>query len=131
MSHPTLSKDSLKLLQDLDCNCNDCKFMVRDAEKFRAAQERRKSFMREHFETLKRKEIETLEFKERMAAVKRPERLASLIALVESRVFEYGAPHPQINYGTCTNPESGFVEVDFLPTTFSGDTQRCFVNRRD
>jgi len=28
-----MNKDSRVLLQKLDCNCNDCKFMVRDFEK--------------------------------------------------------------------------------------------------
>lgn len=28
-----MDKESIRLLQEIDCNCNDCKFMVRDIEK--------------------------------------------------------------------------------------------------
>lgn len=31
-----MDKESLFLLQKVDCNCNDCKFMVRDFEKYRS-----------------------------------------------------------------------------------------------
>ena len=31
-----MDKDSLYELQKIDCNCNDCKFMVRDFEKYKS-----------------------------------------------------------------------------------------------
>lgn len=31
-----MDKESLYELQKIDCNCNDCAFMVRDFEKFRS-----------------------------------------------------------------------------------------------
>ena len=30
-----MDKESIYELQKIDCNCNDCKFMVRDFEKFK------------------------------------------------------------------------------------------------
>lgn len=30
-----MNKESLYELQKIDCNCNDCKFMLRDIEKFK------------------------------------------------------------------------------------------------
>ena len=31
-----IDKESILLLQKIDCNCNDCKFMVRNIEKFKS-----------------------------------------------------------------------------------------------
>lgn len=31
-----MDKESIIELQKIDCNCNDCKFMVRDIEKFKS-----------------------------------------------------------------------------------------------
>lgn len=31
-----IEKESIKLLQDIDCNCNDCFFMTRDFEKYKS-----------------------------------------------------------------------------------------------
>lgn len=36
-----MDKESIIELQKIDCNCNDCKFMVRDIEKFKEWQEKR------------------------------------------------------------------------------------------
>lgn len=130
MSHPTLEKESLVLLQNVDCNCNDCIFMVRDVDKFKVAQARRREIMLEHFNAVNAKEIENLIDRETRRKEKDPAKLAQAIKAIEGRMFVYGAPHPQINYGNCTNPESGRDAINFLPTTFSGDTQQCFKNRR-
>ena len=31
-----MTKDGIIELQKLDCNCNDCKFMIRDIDKFKS-----------------------------------------------------------------------------------------------
>jgi len=31
-----MDKESIILLQKIDCNCNDCKFMIRDFDKYKS-----------------------------------------------------------------------------------------------
>ena len=53
-----MDRDSLIELQKIDCNCNDCKFMVRDLKKFNFWKEKRRQRQLEDFEKRKSKAIE-------------------------------------------------------------------------
>lgn len=121
-------KYSLYLLQCVDCNCNDCRWMVRDLDKYRAAQELRKGIMTDHFHTLNQKEKETA--LEKVKAGKTDiDTFNRTIREIDSRQYVHSTPNPQINYGRCTHPDYGPKDVNFLPTTFSGDTRHCFEHR--
>lgn len=130
MSYPSnIDKDSLYLLQCLDSNCNDCKWMSRDIEKFKVAQERRKQGMIDHFNTVNQKEKETALEKLNRGKITTQE-YKSRIREIDSRQYVHTTPHPQIQYGRCTHPVHGGKEVSFLPTTFMEETQHCFEHRK-
>jgi hypothetical protein len=120
-----LDKESIYELQKIDCNCNDCGYLIRDKAKFEEAQRIRKQIQLDYYNLMREKalvkanEIEDEKVKEQE------------IKLINKKSFQYSAPHPQINYGTCSNKKSKFLFVNFLPTTFMQETQECFVHRKD
>jgi hypothetical protein len=101
-------------LQKLDCNCNNCKFMVRDIEKFKKWKDWRRKIQLEDFERRKAHAI-------KIAIT--PQELNK--ALKMTFQFDGGG---LLNYGNCVRFKK---EVSFLPNTFSFETQKCFTHRND
>lgn len=52
-----MDKESIFELQKIDCNCNDCGFMERNNDEFKASLERHYKWQMDHFNTRKNKLI--------------------------------------------------------------------------
>jgi hypothetical protein len=104
----------MKELQDLDCNCNNCKFMVRDLDKFQKWKEWRKSIQLQDFERRKAHAI-------KIAIT--PQELNKALKMT----FQFDGSG-MFNYGDCNKFNK---PVSFLPNTFSFETQKCFIHRNN
>lgn len=102
-----MTTDSIYELQNIDCNCNDCKFMVRDFERFNKSLEFHKSIQlndwQRNSELLKKQGLKV-------------------------KPFQFDKSQVIINYGTCTKFNKS---VSFIPNTCQLHTQECFVHRKD
>jgi len=119
-----MTKESLIELQKIDCNCNDCKWMVRDVESYNVAIQEDKEQQLYFFNLKKDRLIASAKEKVKKDA-KRGE-----LALKEatSMKFTYIPQKVNINYGACAVRES---DITFIPNTFQLETQECFVHRKD
>ncbi len=104
-----MDKESLIALQKIDCNCNDCKFMDRNIDRYE--------------ESLKAKEWKD----------KREFDKANVIEKQIAKMkFQFNRNKCMINYGVCSNYDSKFwnKEVTFIPGNCQIHTQGCFKHRR-
>jgi hypothetical protein len=101
------------LLQKLDCNCNDCKYMIRDFERYRVRLEEHNRDLLERFESRKRHLLQA----------------GSTEALAELRKMKF-QPDSKVNegFGHCSKFDK---PVDFIPGICLIHTQKCFVHRKD
>jgi hypothetical protein len=121
----TISPESVIELQKLDCNCNDCVFMVRDMETYKKW---------ENFH----REVQQNEFDRKVARLnkqadeyyKKQEFVKGLALEKELRgmKFVFDKSYVSFNYGNCTKLNKS---VSFMPNTIQLETQQCFKHRRD
>lgn len=102
-----MDKESIIELQKIDCNCNDCKFMVRDFEKYQKSLEFHERESKRYFEIVKAKLP--------------PEEQ-------EKAKFQFNRNEAMINFGNCTKLNK---QVSFIPNTCQLETQECFEHRRN
>ena len=112
-------------LQCLDCNCNDCVFMIRDTDKFKKSLEDHKKWQYDHFLTIKNKLIDKALF----AKTKFNDLLKwnDLLVQADKLKFQFDKSECVVNYGTCANLNKN---VSFIPNTLQLETQSCFKHRR-
>lgn len=119
-----MDKESIIALQKLDCNCNDCKFMVRNIVKYRESQERHREWQFSYFTTIKNKMIEKAQ-----AWIAKGEEKKGQTLLKEAGLMKFQHENTSyINYGTCMAFNK---EVSFIPNTLQLETQQCFIHRKD
>ena len=99
-----MTKESIIELQKIDCNCNDCVFMVRDLEKFKSSKQWHYDLQLKYFNLIKEKTKD------------------------EKMRFEFNSKSVSINYGNCTKFNK---PVSFIPNVFQLETQQCFKHRKD
>ncbi len=129
-----LDKESRYLLQKLDCNCSDCKFMERDLPKFQQSLEDHHRWQLNYFNVLKNNLLKKAdEYKDN--AKKFPQKSEKWLRKANGCIEEAGKMKFQfnkgeclINYGNCTKFDK---PVSFLPNTCQIDTQDCFQHRKD
>jgi len=129
-----MDKESTFLLQCLDCNCNDCKFLQRDLDKFNKKTEESKILQNEFFDLCKINALKRNE-KNRERIIKRGFDKAKEEKLlkeneqqrieIQDRKFIF--VKKDTNYGYCSNLEK---EITFYPNTNSIETQQCFKHRK-
>ncbi len=122
-----MDKQSLILLQTIDCNCNECKFMQRDLVKFKFWEEYRRGVQLEEFEKKKTKAIE--DAKENIELAKNDDdkrACMGLLRVAEKMKFQFSRDG-MISYGDCTKFNK---QVSFLPEVCQIETQQCFEHRR-
>ncbi len=109
-SHP---KGENYLLQVLDCNCNDCKFMERDFIAYNEKLNRHNDAKLKAFNLKKERLLQS----------------GSEEALREVSKMRF-QPDSKINegFGFCTKFEK---RVSFIPSICMIETQKCFVHRKD
>ena len=119
-----MDKDSLILFQKIDCNCNDCKFMNREFDKYKKSQELHHKWQLDHFNGAKKRVIaKANEWKEKDEIQK----YENLMNEANKMNFIFDKSTTIINYGNCTKLNK---EVNFVPNVCQLDTQDCFEHRR-
>ena len=99
-----MDKESRYELQKVDCNCNDCKFMVRDLDKYNESVALHHKWQLDYFNAIKEKTKD------------------------ETMRFQFDRNEAMINYGWC---QTFNQEVTFIPNVCQLDTQECFTHRKD
>lgn len=121
-----MDKESIIALQKIDCNCNDCIFMERNNDEFKASLERHHKWQLDYFETIKQKKIEKAKWwRDTKGDL---EKWNDLLMEAEAMRFQFDKKEAMINYGNCTKL---LKAVSFIANTFQLDTQDCFTHRRD
>lgn len=124
-----MDKESLIELQKIDCNCNDCKFMVRDLAKFNASiaeneriqkwsYDTRIAIIRERAEDAKRKTYD----------LERWDALHTEADKIEEKGFKFNRKSACIGFGHCQLLDK---DVSFIAGRCQPETQHCFVHRSE
>lgn len=117
-----MTKESRYELQKIDCNCNDCIFMVRDSNKFDEVVKQDHADQEFLFANKKRRAIEKAQITMKTNEAK------GTIALKAAQDLKYAYQGGiKLNYGHCNHFDK---EVSFQPNVLQLETQTCFVHRR-
>lgn len=107
-------------LQNIDCNCNNCIFMVRDFDKFNYWESYNRQLQLKDFERKKQKAIDDAnnhpDIKAKEGALRKANKMT----------FQFDK-EGQISYGNCSKFNK---PVSFIPEVCQIETQECFENRR-
>ena len=98
-----MDKESIYELQKIDCNCNDCKFMTRDFDKFKQSKEWHYNLQHNYYTMIKHKTND------------------------KSLKFEFDSSACSIHYGKCSKLSKN---ISFIPNTCQLNTQTCFEHRK-
>lgn len=115
-----MDKESIYLLQKIDCNCNDCKHMIRDFDEFKKWEAIEKDRQQKLFDKEKAKAMRIAE------ECKDPVGRKTLFAIARKMSFTFDKQH-LLHYGTC---EKFDKPVSFIPNVCQLGTQECFEHRR-
>ncbi len=122
-------------LQNIDCNCNNCKYMVRDFNKFEQSKKDRDRWQLSTFVNTRTKFIrDSQESIMRAQKEKEPEKKKQLFKkgynlLKIAKAMKYSFNNDsKINYGDC---EKLNKKVSFIPDILQIETQECFKNRKE
>lgn len=124
--------------QKIDCNCNDCIFMVRDMDKYNRINEARAisnqrdaERMRSHFHAQARKEYTAAGKAQENCDKERTKRHSLRAANFDRLCREVEVKEvvkSPIHFGRCSKKD---IDVSFIPNTCQLDTQDCFLHRKD
>ena len=109
-------------LQNLDCNCNNCKHLVRDLDKSNKWKEFHRGYQRHLFD------IKVTNLREKADAYRRKWELEKFEALhneADKMRFQFEKKPLTLSYGIC-----GDNDITFIPNTLQLTTQKCFINRK-
>jgi hypothetical protein len=113
-------------LADIDCNCNDCKFMVRDFDKHNESQRLHYHWQLDYFNTVKNNLIKRAKWHK---DVKNDLVIWDMLMTeAEEMVFLPNKKEASISYGNCQKFNK---QVSFIPNICQLETQQCFENRRN
>jgi hypothetical protein len=104
-----MTPDSRYLLQQIDCNCNECKHMTRDMDKYNYWKEKDRQHQLAEFERNKAKAIKSGNPK------------------ANKMQFQHDTSG-LISYGKCIKFNKG---VSFIPNVCQIETQQCFEHRNN
>tara|TARA_R110000787_G_scaffold7178_6_gene24717 strand:+ start:369 stop:731 length:363 start_codon:yes stop_codon:yes gene_type:complete len=119
-----MDKESKIELQKIDCNCSDCKFMIRNSDKFKESIEDHHRWQLDYFNKLrdnlynKAKEWGKRGFPDKAINVKKE---------ADKMRFQFDKKEASINYGRCHKLNK---DVSFIPNVCQLETQECFEHRR-
>ena len=115
--------------QNIDCNCNNCFFMVRDMEKFKASLEQHKKWQLTYFNTLKDNLLDKAAWWQNKKNLNYDfEKGIRLRKEANKMRFQFNKKEVSINYGSCSKKD---IAISWVPNTCQLDTQECFKNRRE
>jgi len=110
-------------MKDLDCNCNDCVFMIRDMDKFKSSLEFHKKVDFELFELRRNKLVESALDRRRKGDLVAYNQIHTS---ADKMKFQFNKKDYKINYGKCSKYDK---EVRFIPNTLQLETQKCYTGR--
>ncbi len=119
-----MTKESTYELQKIDCNCNDCAFMIRDLDAYNKNLAWDKETQQQSFDEKKAKAIAAALDKKDRKHKGWEESLKSAQALKHT----YTPQKVGQLYGSCSKLNK---PVTFLANTLQLDTQSCFTHRKD
>jgi len=121
-----MDKESIFELQKVDCNCNDCVFMIRDIDKYKKSVELHYKWQLGYFNTMRQKLIDKAKW---WRYVKGDlEKYNDLSMEADAKKFQFDKRTALIHYGRCDKLDK---EVSFLPNILQLETQSCFTHRRN
>lgn len=120
-----MDAESKYLLQKLDCNCNDCKFMIRDFEKFNQSLQLHEKWQYNEFIRNKNSLNDKIN---KAYRVNELESGYSMEQELNKMKFQFDKKECSINYGNCSKFNK---PVSFIPNTCQLETQECFEHRKD
>lgn len=124
-----MDKESIIELQKLDSNCNDCIFLVRDAEKFKKSLEDHERWQLDYFNTIKQNLLDKADWYDDKTKPKyNPKKAENLRKEAAKLRFQFTRKGCVINYGRCDKFDK---DVSFIPNVLQLDTQDCFKHRRE
>ena len=113
-------------LQCIDCNCNDCGFMVRNLEKYKESLALNESLQRDQFDRSVQKIRDVANKAKDMYYDL--EKWDYLHSEADKMKFQFNKKSVTIQYGHCTKLDK---DVSFIPGQCQLGTQVCFVHRKD
>lgn len=119
-----MDKESIIELEKIDCNCNDCVFMVRNIDKFKESEKIHYDWQLDHFE--KHKARISLDIDKKYRA----NDLVAGFALEQEWIkmkFQFNRKECSINFGECSKLNK---PISFIPGVLQFETQSCFIHRR-
>jgi hypothetical protein len=126
-----MTKEASYLRQCLDCNCNDCSFLIRDTKKLNKVKEDSYKEEIKIIETQKEKLLKSAFQKINSGK----EKEASLIYRERHKIdnkknnLNVNTTHKDLQlYGLCILKNK---EISFIPNTIQLNTQECFIHRKD
>ena len=120
-----MDNESIYELQLIDCNCNDCIFMVRDMGKLKESIELHRKWQFDHFEGRQNRLIaKANEYRLKKGDL---ETWDKLLRQAEKMKFQFNKKTVTINYGRCSKLDK---DVSFIPNDIQLDTQECFQHRK-
>ncbi len=110
--------------QLIDSNCNDCKFMVRDSEKFKQSQQKHYDWQLLEFERNKKRLVQkALKYRREYEL----EKYNDLKTEADRMKFQFDKKAATIQFGCCSKFQK---DVSFIPNHCQIETQRCFEHRK-
>lgn len=121
-----MDKESIFELQKIDCNCNDCLFMVRDSEKLNRSLEFHKQIQLDEFEREKQRLLDLSNYYQRE---ENELEISEMLYQEQKKMrFQFDKKEIRITYGDCSKLNK---PVSFIQGTCQIDTQNCFHHRRE
>lgn len=122
MLEEDLKKESKIELEKIDCNCNECIYLLRNLEKYNYFVSKWKEIdIYNH-----NKQIERL--KEKLERKDEKKKEGYLLELKKLTTGKLNHARPFVHYGKCLKLKK---EISFIPGQCQIDTQECFKHRKD
>lgn len=112
-----MTPDSIYELQKIDCNCNDCGYLLRDIYKKKHQDKVHEGW---HLADFKRELNQEL-------FIALSYRDKALLKKATDKTFKFKKPN--YGYGFCKKFD--LKPVEFIPATCQLETQNCFVHRKE
>ncbi len=123
-----MDKESIYLLQNLDCNCNDCKFMHRDMVEYNLWKGYTEHLQYVIFLRARMQVFKTAGYHFGKGNIKTAKQFDDKARKMK---FQFDTAELTTSYGICLNRKGKWNQpVTFIPNTIQLDTQHCFVHRR-
>ncbi len=116
-----MTPESRKLFQEIDCNCNDCKFFIRDIDALNRSKKLHRKWDANRIRTLR-----THYWNEAQREIEKPNKYNGLMN-ERSRVSVDTGYRTGLVFGNCSKFDSPIATV---PNACQVNTQECFVHRR-